>query len=933
MTLPNVHVIVSKYLAGVSAPEDLVSATSLLTNPFADTFQHYYDTDAHLVTYALADGTEIPRINKPMLPHLRTNGQELLTMMLVLDYDTPQHSRWTETAQAQWLDALQAIDFPLAMQWSLLYTTRNGARLVYVLDNPIPVDQSEKKHQWLCQEFCKHGIQIDKACSDWTRVFRLPYVVRDKLPTWEDKPSVIYIEQLDNRLRVADLGEADPLRGKVVQYASIADFTNPQPTPEDAQDLLEATNNITGRTVQTAWYQTAKRRLKGRDCYPCAFEHQPIAKIGDRDNTILKYVGSATSLLYNSAGTTPEHIYALFLDPVQQLEPDKNTRDWTKMLWSAVGRMWVREAAKVQTTSLQVAQQEVDTRSLSEKVLDGMKSWCNLPALHVESKEEALEAAKRYLIVSLDAKYYLMGEDGFYEPHPLTRDQLIVRIRNTQMGSIIQTRSLTADGARYVDKDWREIFNAHGTIAYNLQATPCIKSAWVERISENDATLHEPSYRLNENLEPKFDSDVHEWLRQLFGDNFERGCDWIRWALAFDEGPICALSIAGGAGVGKKLLGMGLTECLAKPAHAETSDLTSDYQDGLLKSPFLIVNEGWPRTNSGKHPADQFRALVGGDPVMVNRKYMPRIEVRNPVRIVLTANNMEVIKMLTANRDLSPEDREALSVRLLHFDVGKQAAVWFRMKGGRRFTSKQGHRWIAGDGGGDQEKSDFVVARHFLYLYSMRTTPPGDRFLVEGGNSEEVMWEMRTGSGSSPLVIETIIHLLNQQSLATGVCIDGGRIYLLVSAVLKLYREVVSASSRERLTSGQIRSVLKGLMVSREIRIMEGRKNLGVQEWYELDLGLLASVARRDGYVCHRLDDIRMSQEIQELWEADGNAKLETVGGVAPKSNVKESIVKPNSGEAGVDTGRVVSFVRAQVPIAAARLRITGEIAGGGVVE
>jgi len=182
-------------------------------------------------------------------------------------------------------------------------------------------------------------------------------------------------------------------------------------------------------------------------------------------------------------------------------------------------------------------------------------------------------------------------------------------------------------------------------------------------------------------------------------------------------------------------------------------------------------------------------------------------------------------------------------------------------------------------------------------------------------------------------VIETIIHLLNQQSLATGVCIDGGRIYLLVSAVLKLYREVVSASSRERLTSGQIRSVLKGLMVSREIRIMEGRKNLGVQEWYELDLGLLASVARRDGYVCHRLDDIRMSQEIQELWEADGNAKLETVGGVAPKSNVKESIVKPNSGEAGVDTGRVVSFVRAQVPIAAARLRITGEIAGGGVVE
>ena len=208
---PHVFVLPAKFQAGIDNLSDTVDP--LMSGPFAEAFARQFDTDAHFVTYSLKSQGDIPRINKPALPHLRQAGDDLLTTMLVLDYDTPNHSRWTPEAQAKWLEDLAALSesFPLAWQWTLLYTTRNGARLVYVLDAPVPVDQSEKRHQWLCQEFTAKGLDIDKATSDWTRVFRMPYVLRDAKPTWEDTPAVVYLEQPANRLNIQSLGEADPL--------------------------------------------------------------------------------------------------------------------------------------------------------------------------------------------------------------------------------------------------------------------------------------------------------------------------------------------------------------------------------------------------------------------------------------------------------------------------------------------------------------------------------------------------------------------------------------------------------------------------------------------------------------------------------------------------------------------------------------------------
>ena len=97
------------------------------------------------------------------------------------------------------------------------------------------------------------------------------------------------------------------------------------------------------------------------------------------------------------------------------------------------------------------------------------------------------------------------------------------------------------------------------------------------------------TFRLNSDLEPEFNEFVNEWLFHLFGqDNFERGQAWIGNALAFDEGLICALSLEGASSAGKKLLAMGLSECLRDPFVATPDDINGQ-SSAFTKRPSILI--------------------------------------------------------------------------------------------------------------------------------------------------------------------------------------------------------------------------------------------------------------------------------------------------------------------------------------------------------
>ncbi len=857
MTLPNIGVMSQKQWPGINNLDDVAPALDIVT--FEEAFEKPFNTDAHFISYypiGIGQGA-FPRLNKPMVPKLRMQNGDIVQSCLVLDYDNPDKTTWTRERLDQWLLALNQIadDWPAAFTFNVFYTTRHGCRLVYVYDAPVPVDIAEGKHRYMVQEFQRRGMSFDPACSDWTRLFRLPYVMRDGTPTWEDEIKEVYI-QPDHRLDSDSIPQGEIIA--VNEYAHIREFDEAKPTEENSTQIRETYNSDTGRYNQSQFYKDARKRLKGRECYACVFDHAPIAAAGSRDMKIHAHVGQMVGLLYYLTGTTAAHIYALLLPSVQDLEPDGDTPDWTDILWSAIGRLWMKEEAKAEAAQQQANDLAEHTVTIQERIIAGMREWCKAPEIHDDAT--AMEFMGQHLICSVGNNYFVMTGSGYYDQQQLLSVQIVPRIRELRMDGLIELKKPNHDGTRMIDKHVSELINEHATIANDIQAKPQVPGSFIENIGTGNATFVVRSYARNEQLEPTFNTDVDAWLHAMLGEEYEGVAHWVGWALAFEEGPICALSIVGAQGSGKKLFCQGLAECLEKPRLASAADLTSDTQYGLIDSPFLVINEGWPQGRArGLHPADQFRALIAGDDFRMNRKFMAPVYANSAVRILFTANNTDVIHALTGNRNLSPEDRNALGIRLMHVDIGDGGQIWLRSRGGVQLTGVSGRRWIRGDSG---EESSYLIARHFLWLYKNRKGPTGFRFLVEGNARHEIMFEMRTQSGSTPLVIETIIRLLEQPLMKEGCVVYEGKLYVLTEAILNYFRDTLSQNTRERLTAKVIGSVMKSLVMRDNPHpfIIQTREKHGRRRWHEIDCALLLSVAERDGWKCAKLEQILEEQ-------------------------------------------------------------------------
>ncbi len=847
---PRIHYMQDNFQVGAKGFSDNVQP--MHCGSFEEVLYTRHMSDAHFVSYCVPGDDFLPRMTIPLLSKLQAMGTNVYASMLVFDWDTPNHVPLTEGLFNDFFAQLTGVasEFPLALNWTFLYPTRAGCRLLYVLKSPIVVQRAEAFHRGIVLGFKQRGIALDEGCSDWTRLFRLPFVVRDKTPTWED-PVSLKVEPIAFWENTLDpVAEGLPEIAKQANaYGEIKDITDPMPDWEACQKLLYITNDA-GKSLQSDFLTQAKRRLRGRECFPVLFEHKPIAEKGSRNSQIHELVGQVVGLLYAVEGCRPQHIHALFMDSVIQLEPDQHGPPWLEVLWSAVRRLWAKEEAQ---QGLVQAKQEAEAgrmQDLAGSIATGMMTWCDHPMLH--SEHTRVEYVSRHLIASVQNTYFLMRSDGYYDMTPLLQHQIVAAIRSRGMDSIIETKFINAQGAP-ADTPVNSIVGRHATVVSHIRAAPKPDGATISGANTPEATLHLPSYWRNTDLVPTFDKDVDMWLQKLAGLDYRQMCKWIGEALAFDEGAICALSITGRAGAGKKMLTEALGECLRFPRTAASEDMIGEYNYGLDQSPFLVIDEGWSRSKGGRHPADEFRHMVSGDPISVKKKYFAPATVLNPIRVIFTANNLEAIRLLSHKRDLSPDDQEALSIRLLHFDIGDDASNWLREMGGHRFTGAPGRRWIRGDGG---EPSDFIVAKHFLWLHQHRMEfgARGGRFLVEGNASDRVLFELRTQAGVSPMVIEALIKMLEKRQTWEGLAIVDDRLYVAAAEVLEYYRNNLQDKAREGMTADQVLNTFKGLEVRNNKTVgswvLRTRESMGPRKWTEIDCKVLLQVAQKDGWPC-----------------------------------------------------------------------------------
>lgn len=167
---------------GDGAPGSAVAVPldALLTRPWS--------TDVHFTAYAPTQS--VRRLRVELLRHptaLAAEGGRVVMQLAVFDCDDPVAHAAGSPARPEWrYEVAPRIHAAAAAHLgAFAYWTRGGARLLWAID-PIELTSLECAARWSALYLglsgylrAAFGLAADESCTDWTRLFRAPHVVRD----------------------------------------------------------------------------------------------------------------------------------------------------------------------------------------------------------------------------------------------------------------------------------------------------------------------------------------------------------------------------------------------------------------------------------------------------------------------------------------------------------------------------------------------------------------------------------------------------------------------------------------------------------------------------------------------------------------------------------------------------------------------------------
>ena len=807
----------------------------------------------------VSDFQRFPRLGKVALAPLAKAGIEILCHYMAFDFDLPGHADWESPEQAHQYVARMVGDLDnwdvTEDSWQWVYSTKHGLRVVFALSEGVSPEDYENHYRWLLKFFEEGGWAFDRGVFDWTRLFRLPNVQRDGVQTGE-APYYLLVEGPGQPLEVSVLGKIESRFGRLDpdEVAAYADCVSEEPDRPDSYEVLRILNEG-GKSPD--WLTRFRRYCQSKQAYGFLFKGEKLAEDGERNNTLIRYVGSACDILNFLNDELSEEdqvderrLYAIFYGAVSALEANPSKEHPLDQLWRFVTSVWPKEEAK--RLARQVKKEraaELREQGLQGDLLVGASEWDpELP----DEPEEAQEYLTGRLLAVCASSIFPIQANGRYSNHPANMTTLVAKIRNLGVGHLFPIHYYD-DKQRRKTRRASELVDEHAFVLKGIKGKP--QQSESGGYIDEDGFLVKDIYRRRDDLEPTFSPEVDEWLRALFGKNWSRAEQWLAWSLHFEGGPIAALSVCGPPGIGKDFLVQGLVEATTSRGKANPTDFFATHPASLADCGFLHVNEGWPRGGGAGtlNIADKFRDLVSGAPFKVNQKYQAEELILNPIRIVLTANNNKVVTALTGGQVMSKEDGEALNIRVMHLSADNRAAILLKRKGGADYTAG----WVQGGG---EVKNTFKLAKHLLWIHANRrdNAARGKRLLIEGDERGIFANYTRTGSGVAPVVIETLLDMTQSRCglLSKGVkqplavdCFETPagdvvpRVYVKVASVQRFFR---TQGRREQMSSQDLHAIFESLSAS---TVYNGNRagTAGTASWYRLDCRTLIDFAMRDG--------------------------------------------------------------------------------------
>lgn len=711
-----------------------------------------------------------PRLNKPSLAWIRSQGGDVILPVMFADIDNPNHTPWESLGVEADFDTLS----PAAQVASAIYTTRAGVRLVYVLDKPATVEEYMAYMPALGEFISKHeGMPVDDCnWKRWNQGMRLPRVVRDGVPQW-DQTWFKYRET-----GAPPFAFRDVLKISGSTKTALSERSSLRRAPSTPLDIgpmphaSEISASALARVHKEGWCKALARDLNGEDWWDYVFgdlRTEPMAKPGDRHAALTRVVGTLCNRISrffpreNQRQHAARRIFMLVFSTAYAMQAaagDERDSNFLEQAWRMIGDFLPKEYGALEYSA--------------ERVFEAVREW---------APDATEEWVARRAVVCVGSSFMVLSSDGTYHPTIVRGDVLISHMDHAGTTLVVPTTKQTKDGMAPMTK--QDILNR-----YSFTPPEIVYCAGKARATlDSDGRLLLATYRKDDSLIPEYDTDVDEWLSAFIAHRadvklwIER---WIASALAIDLGPTCALALSGPAGSGKQLFACGLAECFQpskRPVPFEIALQRFNHQ--VTRNPIVLLNEGYQESTAWHYPpASLFRSITAGDPILVEEKYGVVSPFAPCSRFVYTANNVETLYRLLGSRDLSQADREAILLRVRHIALDSTGTRYLASKGNRNHT----RGWIAPSG--DGTRSSYRVAKHFLYLAAKHREEfesSKGRLLMEGTKDPALSARIMSHGYLSAGVLEAVIALANEKDKPSLTWHESGVFWFTMSALQQKY--------------------------------------------------------------------------------------------------------------------------------------------------
>ena len=604
--------------------------------------------------------------------------------------------------------------------------TKPGIRARAVLPLSRPVMPAEWSHVWQALNQ-KLGSFSDPKCKDAARLYFGAYAPAGKEEhTW-----------------------THTTEGQPVDVSALLDGWAPPPPPaprpqdtseprEPSQDLERVTRERLQRFGRFLSRKRDDRRSETGAMILRVVAGESFADAGSRDNTIYRIAQELGERFHDCDPVSIAAHFGPSLQLMAREAPDCQTVD-------DVAYKIERRQHEVNSAQAQAEAEEMTAQR--QRIRDAFRSDRDTPYT-----PEELPARPRWILQKGGA-YFTWVLDTYRGPY--TKEEAhnaILRDLSPAVSAGVELFQMTPSGDT-VPKSLGKLVRDYGLVIDQVSVDLSAERSY---FAEETRTVVEAPCPLRD-ITPRRHEPIHEWLLALGGPRSHLLLAWIANVTRLNM-PCTALFLTGAPHTGKSLLPEGLSKLWSRagmPVHLEDV-LGTAFNDAQLRSPLVFADERLPTDHRGKVLDAELRHFIQARTRPLRRKYLPNAEMVGSIRLVISANNEEV---LATTGSLTNHDIDAIIERYLWISAQPEARDVLR-----RYDVTD---WAGAD----------MIAEHALWLRDNFEWSSNGRFLVHS-DDKELHSRLVSGSGIRSSVLQFCVgYLMNPKRVDSD---PQGRMFIRV---------------------------------------------------------------------------------------------------------------------------------------------------------